>query len=122
MNRRYFYFAILVLIIAGVLYLFLLQNDGIDERIEIQTSELVQREGDTQHIELTIKNVSQDTIPQLLIGIELYDGYGKKTWEGSILANDILPGQISKLERPLTDMGDVADFKIKSISEKIKTP
>ncbi len=122
MNRRYFYFAILVLIIAGVLYLFLLQNDGIDERIEIQTSELVQREGDTQHIELTIKNVSQDTIPQLLIGIELYDGYGKKTWEGSILANDILPGQISKLERPLTDMGDVADFKIKSISEKTKTP
>ncbi len=122
MNSRYFYFAILVLIIAGVLYLFLLQNDGIDERIEIQTSELVQREGDTQHIELTIKNVSQDTIPQLLIGIELYDGYGKKTWEGSILANDILPGQISKLERPLTDMGDVADFKIKSISEKTKTP
>ncbi len=122
MNRRYFYFAILVLIIAGVLYLFLLQNDGIDERIEIQTSELVQREGDTQQIELTIKNVSQDTIPQLLIGIELYDGYGKKTWEGSILANDILPGQISKLERPLTDMGDVADFKIKSISEKTKTP
>lgn len=122
MNRRYFYFAILVLIIAGLLYLFLLQNDRIDDRIEIQSSELVQSPEDFPVIETSIKNISQDTIPQMLIGYELYDQSGKKIATGSFVVDRMLPGQTRELEHKLIDFNGVSDYKITSVSEKKQQP
>lgn len=122
MNRRYFYFAILVLIIAGLLYLFLLQNDNIDDRIEIQSSELVQVPEDFPVIATSIRNMSGDTIAKMQIGFDLFDQSGKKIASGSFFADRMLPGQIRDLEHKLIDFKDVSDFKITSITENNKQP
>ena len=116
MNRRYFYFAILVLILGGLFFVFYLDSDLIDKRFEVESAELITISDDQQAIRGTIKSNAESEVPGLKVVVKLTGEDGEIISQGFTHTDQIQPGQVTEFEFKLVDFEMVASFEIQSIT------
>ncbi|MBT8257970.1 MAG: FxLYD domain-containing protein [Bacteroidia bacterium] len=116
MNRRYFYFAILALILLGLFYVYYLGTDDFDDRFELVSSELMDTSSENQAIKGVILNKSDEKFQGLWVGVKLYDAEGKHIATSKTKTLNIWPGRTTEFIFELIDLDPVTDYKIYKIS------
>ncbi len=116
MNRRYFYFAILALILLGLFYVYYLGTDDFDDRFELVSSELMDTSSENQAIKGVILNKSDEKFQGLWVGVKLYDSEGKHIATSKTKTLNIWPGRTTEFIFELIDLDPVTDYKIYKIS------
>ncbi len=114
MNRKYFYFAILFLIIVGLIYTGLLKKGEEKSDLNILQSDLILEEDASQSIEATLKNNAEHTYTDVHMTIQLLNAENELIGSTTASTDSIRSGEEWKVK--VAVVGDsIADFKIISI-------
>ena len=121
MNRRYFFFAILVILIFAMIYVFVLNDEQTEAGFSVESSELIMTEDNVQSIAGVIRNNTDQTVDALKLEIKLFDDEGNAfsilfTETGEILADSTAVFNLN-----LDDMEPVSEFEVSIVNSKEKS-
>ena len=121
MNRRYFFFAILVIIILTLVYVFVLNDAQTEADFSVESSELIIAEDNVQSIVGVIKNNTDQPVDELELEIILMDDEGNTVGTLFTKTGEIQAGGTAGFDLKLVEIGPVSEFEVSIVDSKEKS-
>ncbi|NNK88120.1 MAG: hypothetical protein HKO90_07535 [Flavobacteriaceae bacterium] len=121
MNRRYFFFAILAIIILAMIYVFVLNDEQTEAGFSVESSELIMAEDDVQSIAGVIRNNTDQAVDAMELEIKLFDDEGNAIGTLFTKTGEILADSTTAFYLKLVDISPVSEFEVSIVNSKEKS-